>query len=170
MQSNTLSAKSIPLLVSEISIIALSLGFLKGPSFRSRCLAIPREKYPEMEWQAPDKVTAWRQFRRQMEVIYVADQVAADRQWALILVAGGNEAYNHWDTLEETVKNKEVCSSRYGRPLKRASSNPLRFGISETYIWQMLGKQTLRQQPIWTSASSRLSKDASGRKRLRSSE
>ena len=31
------------------------------------------------------------------------------RQWALILVAGGDEAYNHWDTLEETVKNiKEV--------------------------------------------------------------
>ena len=39
----------------------------------------------------------------------MADQVAEDRQWALILVAGGDEAYNHWDTLEETVKNpKEV--------------------------------------------------------------
>ena len=37
----------------------------------------------------------------------MADQVAADRQWALILVAGGNEAYNRWDTLEETVQNKE---------------------------------------------------------------
>ena len=37
----------------------------------------------------------------------MADQVAADRQWALILVAGGNEAYNCWDTLEETVDNKE---------------------------------------------------------------
>ena len=37
----------------------------------------------------------------------MADQVARDRQWALILVAGGDEAYNHWDTLEETVENKE---------------------------------------------------------------
>ena len=39
----------------------------------------------------------------------MADQVAEDRQWALILVAGGDEAYYRWDTLEETVKNvKEV--------------------------------------------------------------
>ena len=37
----------------------------------------------------------------------MADQVAEDRQWALILVAGGNEAYNRWDTLEETVENRE---------------------------------------------------------------
>ena len=37
----------------------------------------------------------------------MADQVAEDRQWALILVAGGNEAYNRWDTLEETVQNRE---------------------------------------------------------------
>ena len=37
----------------------------------------------------------------------MADQVAADRQWALTLVAGGNEAYNRWYTLEETVQNKE---------------------------------------------------------------
>ena len=39
----------------------------------------------------------------------MADQVSEDRQWALIPVAGGDEAYNHWETLEETVKNvKEV--------------------------------------------------------------
>ena len=37
----------------------------------------------------------------------MADKVEADRQWALILVAGGNEAYNRWDTLEETVQDKE---------------------------------------------------------------
>ena len=71
--------------------------------------AVPREKYPEMDWRAADKVTTWKQFRRRMEVIFMAHQVADDRQWALILVAGGDEAYNCWDTLEETVKNiKEV--------------------------------------------------------------
>ena len=38
----------------------------------------------------------------------MADQVPEERQYALILVAGG-EAYNCWDTLEETVANpKEV--------------------------------------------------------------
>ena len=44
-----------------------------------------------------------------MEVIFVADQVPEERQWALILVAGGDKAYNHWHTLEDTVEDpKEV--------------------------------------------------------------
>ena len=43
-----------------------------------------------------------------MEVIFVADQIPEERQWALILVAGGDEAYNHWDTLEDTVKDCKV--------------------------------------------------------------
>ena len=33
----------------------------------------------------------------------MADQVPEKRQYALILVAGGDEAYNCWDTLEDTV-------------------------------------------------------------------
>ena len=35
----------------------------------------------------------------------MADQIPEERQWALILVAGGDEAYNRWDTLEETVQD-----------------------------------------------------------------
>ena len=36
----------------------------------------------------------------------MADQVPEEkRQYALILVAGGDEAYNHWDTLEDTVED-----------------------------------------------------------------
>ena len=42
-----------------------------------------------------------------MNVIFVADQVPEERQWALILVAGGDKAYNCWDTLEETVKDRK---------------------------------------------------------------
>ena len=38
-----------------------------------------------------------------MNVIFMADQIPEERQCAVILVAGGDEAYNHWDTLEETV-------------------------------------------------------------------
>ena len=67
--------------------------------------AVPREKYPEMDWRAADKVATWRLFKRQMKVIFMADQVPEERQYALILVAGGNEAYNHWDTLQDTVDN-----------------------------------------------------------------
>ena len=62
---------------------------------------IPREKYLEMNWRAADKVAAWRLFKQRMQVIFVADQI----QWALILVAGGDEAYNRWDTLEDTVQD-----------------------------------------------------------------
>ena len=69
---------------------------------------VPREKYPEMNWRAADKVAAWKVFKRRMEVIFVADQVPEDRQWALILVAGGDEAHNRWDTLEEKVDNRKV--------------------------------------------------------------
>ena len=69
---------------------------------------IPREKYPEMNWRAADKVAAWKIFKWRMEVIFVADQIPEDRQWALILVAGGDEAYNRWDTLEDTVMDRKV--------------------------------------------------------------
>ena len=66
---------------------------------------VPREKYPEMNWRAADKVATWRAFKRRMNVIFMADQVPEERQWALILVAGGDEAYNRWDTLEERVED-----------------------------------------------------------------
>ena len=51
-----------------------------------------------MNWRAADKVAAWRAFKRRMNVIFVADQVPEERQWALILVAGGDEAYNRWES------------------------------------------------------------------------
>ena len=65
--------------------------------------SVPREKYPEMDWRAADKVATWKLFKPWMKVIFMADQVPEERQYALILVAGGDKAYNHWDTLEETV-------------------------------------------------------------------
>ena len=70
--------------------------------------SVPREKYSEMNWRAADKVAAWKVFKRQMEVIFMADQIPEERQWALILVAGDDEAYNRWDTLEDTVKDRKV--------------------------------------------------------------
>ena len=69
--------------------------------------SVPREKYPEMNWRAADKVATWKVFKRRMEVIFMADQIPEERQWALILVAGGDKAYNCWDTLEGTVKDRK---------------------------------------------------------------
>ena len=45
-----------------------------------------------MDWRAADKVAAWKLFKWQMKVIFMADQVPEERQYALILVAGGDEA------------------------------------------------------------------------------
>ena len=67
-------------------------------------VVVPREKYPEMDWRAVDKVATWKVFKHHMKVIFVADQVPEERQYALILVAGGDKAFNHWNT----------CSGRKG--------------------------------------------------------
>ena len=131
--------------------------------------SVPRDKYPEMNWRAADKVAAWKLFKRQMNVIFMADQVPEERQWALILVAGGNEAYNRWDTLEDTVKDCKKVDEVWNAFEKR-SNNPLHFGISEMPIWLTSDRRNWRQQPTWISASSRLSGDANGRRHLRRSE
>ena len=68
-------------------------------------VAVPREKYPEMDWRVADKVAAWKVFKHCMKVIFMAEQVPAERQYALILVAGGDEAFNCWNTIEETVED-----------------------------------------------------------------
>ena len=67
--------------------------------------AVPREKYLEMNCRATDKVATWKVFKCYMKVIFVADQVPKERQYALILVAGGDEAFNHWITLEDMVED-----------------------------------------------------------------
>ena len=86
---------------------------------------VPREKYPEMNWRAADKVATWKLFKWRMTVIFVADQVPEERQWALILVAGGEEAYNCWDTLEETVKDRKVVDQvwdAFGKSFEQSTS------------------------------------------------
>ena len=105
-----------------------------------------------------------------MNVIFVADQIPEERQWALILVAGGDEAYNRWDTLEETVQDHKKVDQVWDAFKKSFSNNQLHFGISEMLIWQTSDKTNRRQQLTWISASSRLSGGANGRRKLRRSE
>ena len=122
-----------------------------------------------MNWRAADKVAAWKVFKRRMEVIFVADQIPEERQWALILVAGGDEAYNHWDTLEDTVKDHKVVKQvwdAFEKSFKQSTS----FGISETLIWQTSDKTNWRQRPTWISTSSRLSGGANGKRSPKRSE
>ena len=60
-----------------------------------------------------------------MEVIFMSDQIPEERQWALILVAGGDEAYNRWDTLEDTVqdcKKVEQVWKAFEKSFKQSTS------------------------------------------------
>ena len=55
----------------------------------------------------------------------MADQVPEERQYALILVAGGDEAYNFWDTLEDAVEDpKKVDQVRdtFEKSFKQSTS------------------------------------------------
>ena len=108
-----------------------------------------------MNWRAADKVATWRAFKQRMNVIFVADQVPEERQWALILVAGGDEA-----TAGTLLKRESRIArrwNRYGMHSRRASNNQPHFGISETRTWQTSDKTNRRQRLTWISASSRLS-------------
>ena len=71
-------------IVAEIHLMQFSFVVMKGPSNCRHHAVSPKG-----------------------EVIFVADQIPEERQWALILVAGGDEAYNHWDTLEDTVQDRK---------------------------------------------------------------
>ena len=45
-------------IVAEISLIQFPFVVLKGPSNCRNHASVPREKYPEMNWRAADKVAA----------------------------------------------------------------------------------------------------------------
>ena len=96
--------------------------------------SVPREKYPEMNWRAADKVAAWKVFKRQMEVIFMADQIPEERQWALILVAGGDEAYNRWDTLEDTVTDRKVVKQVWDAFEKSFEQSPSFWHFRDAYL------------------------------------
>ena len=107
--------------------------------------SVPREKYPEMDWRAADKVATWKLFKRQMKVI-VADQVPEERQYALILVAGGDEAYNHWNTLEETVDNPKKADQVWDAFKKSFEQSTSFWHFRDAYL------ANFRQDPSETTA------------------
>ena len=55
-----------------------------------------------------DKVEASKQIQCCMEVICVANMVPQEKQYALILVAGGEEAFDRWKMLEGQVEDPNV--------------------------------------------------------------
>ena len=108
--------------------------------------SVPREKYLEMDWRAADKVATWRLFKRQMKVIFVADQVLEERQYALILVAGGDEAYNCWDTLEDMVDDPKKVDQVWEAFEKSFEQSTSFWHFRDTYLGDF------RQDPMESAA------------------
>ena len=57
--------------------------------------SVPRDMYIQMDWWVVDKLAVWMIFRKKMEIILVADSTPMDIRYAIVLVAGGDEAFNH---------------------------------------------------------------------------
>ena len=99
----------------------------------------------------------------------MADQVPEERQYALILVAGGDEAYNCWDTLEDTVDDPKKVDQVWDAFEKSFKQSTLFWHFRNAYLADFR-QDPSSQQPTWISASSRLSGDANGRRSLKRSE
>ena len=131
---------------------------------------VPREKYPEMNWRATDKVAAWKSFKGRMNVNFMLQ--------TRYLRRGSGPSYLWQEVTKHTttgtlLKRQSGTVRRwisYGTFSRRASNNQLHFGISETRIWQTSDKTNWRQWLTWISTSSRLSGGANGRRKLRRSE
>ena len=67
-------------------------------------------------------------------MIFVADQIPEERQWALILVAGGDEAYNRWDTLEDTVTDRKVVKQVWDAFEKSFEQSTSFWHFRDTYL------------------------------------
>ena len=76
---------------------------LKGPSNCSKHADDPKGEVSGDELESSRQGSRMEGLQAANGSDPVADQIPEERQWALILVAGGDEAYNHWDTLEDTV-------------------------------------------------------------------
>ena len=108
--------------------------------------SVPREKYLEMDWRAADKVAAWKLFKWRMKVIFMADQVPEERQYALILVPGGDEAYNCWDTLEDMVDDPKMVDQVWDTFEKSFKQSTSFWHFRDAYL------ADFRQDPLETTA------------------
>ena len=96
--------------------------------------SVPRDKYLEMNWRRADKVATWKTFKRGMNVMFVADQIPEERQWALILVAGGDKAYNHWDTLEDMVEDHKKVDQVWNAFKKSFEQSTSFWHVRDAYL------------------------------------
>ena len=76
----------------------------------------------------------------------MADHVPEERQYALLFVAGGDEAYNRWDTLEETVDDPKKVDQVWDTFKKSFEQSTSFWHFRDTYL------ADFRQDPMETMA------------------
>ena len=99
----------------------------------------------------------------------MADQVPEESQYALILVAGGDKAYNCWDTLEETVDNPKKVDHVWDAFEKSFEQSTSFWHFRDAYL------ADFREDPSETTADldlhiKQMVRGANGRRSLRRSE
>ena len=102
------SVRLLSSIVAEIFLIQFSFVVLKGPSNCSKHANDPKGEVSGDELESSRQGSRMEGLQAANGSDPVVDQIPEERQWALILVAGGDEAYNRWDTLEDTVEDRKV--------------------------------------------------------------
>ena len=59
-----------------------------------------------MDWRAVDKVATWKIFKRKMTIIFIADGIPLEQQYAKVLVTGGDQAFNRLTIIEPLMEAK----------------------------------------------------------------
>ena len=95
--------------------------------------AVPQGEVSRGELQAAEKVATWKVFKCCMKVIFMADQVPPERQYALILLVEVTK-HSTTGTLFKYQVSDPKDPEQVWKCLRRASSNQLHFGISEMFI------------------------------------
>ena len=120
--------------VAEISLIQFSFVVLKGPSNCRNHAVDPKGEV------SGDELESSRQGSR-LEGLQTANGSdlrgrpdPEERQWALILVAGDDEAYNCWDTLEDTVKDHKVVKQVWDAFEKSFKQSTSFWHFRDTYL------------------------------------
>ena len=70
-------------------------------------LHIPADQAPKMDWEAEDKLTAFKWYKDKLKLFFEANQIAKERQYAFILLNSGDEGLRRFNTLKIAEKDKE---------------------------------------------------------------
>ena len=76
----------------------------------------------------------------------MADQVPEERQYTLIFVAGGDKAFNHWDTLEDMVDDPKKVDQVWDAFKKSFEQSTSFWHFTDTYLGDF------RQDPMESTA------------------